>query len=195
MEGILNSPRGHALASRTAWEGLWSAQTAELTIRRDAAVEMHHAIECGPTCDPVIFVSLDSLAIDNSRPKGIEIGRISSPVLIPIFCASFIITYRHYDDLSIQNRTVTFRSARWTRDFPSAGMLARHLRKKLGAVESVAGSANDRAATRAFGISVIGFMQFGVGGPERRASALCGTRPNQQLQHAQPLRVGPAGIG
>jgi len=65
-------------------------------------VEMHHAIECGATCDPVILVSLDSLAIDARLPKGIKIGRISSPVLIPISCASVIIPYRHYDDLSIQ---------------------------------------------------------------------------------------------
>ena len=118
MEGILNSARGHALASRTDWEGLGSAQTAGLAIRRDPAVEMHHAIECGPTRDPVIFVSLDSLAIDNRLPKGITIGRISSPVLIPVFCASIIITYRQYDSLSIQDCTMTHSSARWTRDFP-----------------------------------------------------------------------------
>jgi hypothetical protein len=30
-------------------------------------------------------VSLDSLAIDDRLPKGIKIGGISSPVLIPIF--------------------------------------------------------------------------------------------------------------
>jgi len=150
MEGILNSPRGHALASRTAWEGLWSAQTAELTIRRDPAVEMHHAIECGPTCDPVIFVSLDSLAIDNSLPKGIKIGRISSPVLIPIFCASFIITYRHYDDLSIQNSHQKVAVCGCLRS--AARPCLWHIGDRLHAI--------------------------GVGDPEWRASALCGTRRN-----------------
>jgi hypothetical protein len=81
-------------------------------------MEIHHVIEFGPTCDPVILMSLDSLAIDDRLPKGLKIGRISSPVLIPVFCASVIITYRHYDVLSIQDYTVTHSSARWTRDFP-----------------------------------------------------------------------------
>ena len=66
-------------------------------------MEMHHAIECGPTCDHVIFVPLDSLAIDDRPPKGLKIGRVSSPVLIPIFCASVIILYRQYDVSSIQS--------------------------------------------------------------------------------------------
>src|SRR3981189_2816332 len=62
-------------------------------------------------------------------PPQRKIGRIYSPVLIPIFCASVIITYRHYDDLSIPDCTATHGSARWTRDFAGAGLLARHLRK------------------------------------------------------------------